>query len=82
LTDRSSDRFTDRTPNDQEDLLSTSFSNPIAEATAKAVSAVQKAQTASVVAGFELAGQLLEQQRVATLALLDAFASASPARKG
>jgi hypothetical protein len=61
--------------------VSASFSNPIAEATAKAVSAVQKAQTASVVAGFELAGELLEQQRVATLALLDAFASAAHGRK-
>jgi hypothetical protein len=62
--------------------LSTSFSNPVAEATAKALTAVQKAQAASIAAGYELAGQLLEQQRVATLALLDAFAAATPARKG
>jgi hypothetical protein len=61
--------------------LSASFSNPVAEATAKAVTAVQKAQASSIAAGFELAGQLLEQQRVATLALLDAFAAATPARK-
>jgi hypothetical protein len=58
-----------------------SFSNPVAEATANAVSAVHKAQLKSIAAGFELAGQLLEQQRVATLALLDAAAAASPARK-
>jgi hypothetical protein len=58
------------------------FSNPVAEATANAVSAVYKAQSKSIAAGFELAGQLLEQQRVATLALLDAVAAASPARKG
>jgi hypothetical protein len=62
--------------------MSTPFSNPVAEATAKAVTAVQKTQAASVAAGFELAGQLLEQQRVAPLALLDAFAAATPARKG
>jgi hypothetical protein len=61
--------------------LSATFSNPVAEATAKAVTAVQKAQASSIAAGFELAGQLLEQQRVATLALLDAFAAAT-ARKG
>ena len=62
--------------------MSTSFSNPVAEATAKAVTAVQKAQAASVAAGFELAGQLLEQQRVATIALLDAFAASTASRKG
>jgi hypothetical protein len=62
--------------------LSTSFSNPVAEATAKALTAVQKTQAASIAAGFDLAGQLLEQQRAATLALLDAFAPTSPARKG
>jgi hypothetical protein len=61
--------------------LSTSFSNPVAEATTKAITAVQEAQAAGIAAGFELAGQLLEQQRVATLALLDAFAPSSP-RKG
>jgi hypothetical protein len=62
--------------------VSTSFSNPVAEATVKAVTALQKAQASSITAGFELAGQLLEQQRVATLATLDAFAAATPARKG
>lgn len=62
--------------------MSTPSSNPVAEATAKAVTAVQKAQASSITAGFELAGELLEQQRVATLALLDAFAAATPARKG
>jgi hypothetical protein len=62
--------------------LSTSFSNPVAEATTKAITAVQKAQAANIAAGFELAGELLEQQRVATLALLDAFAASSPVRKG
>jgi hypothetical protein len=62
--------------------LSTSFSNPVADATAKALTAVQQTQAASIAAGFELAGQLLEQQRVATLALLDAFPATSPARKG
>lgn len=61
--------------------MSSSFSNPVAEATVKAISAVQKAQVASVTAGFELAGQLLEQQRVAALAVLDAFAAATPGRK-
>jgi hypothetical protein len=61
--------------------LSASFSNPVAEATAKAFTAVQKAQAASVAAGFELAGELLEQQRVATLALLDSFAAANATRK-
>jgi hypothetical protein len=62
--------------------VSTAFSNPVAEATAKAVTAVQKAHASSIAAGFELAGQLLEHQRVATLALFDAFAAATPARKG
>lgn len=62
--------------------MSTSFSNPVGEATAKALTAIQKTQAASIAAGFELAGQLLEQQRVATLALVDAFAAAAPARKG
>ena len=62
--------------------MSSSFSNPLAEATAKALTTVQKAQAAGVAAGFELAGELLEQQRVAALALLDAFAATTPARKG
>lgn len=61
--------------------MSASFSNPVAEATNKALIAVQKAQAGSIAAGFDLAGQLLEQQRVATLALLDAFAAASPAAR-
>ncbi|HEV2712104.1 MAG TPA: hypothetical protein VGU26_03320 [Gaiellaceae bacterium] len=63
--------------------MSASFPNSAAEATTKAVTAVQKAQAAAVTASFELADELLEQQRVATLALLDAFAAASAApRKG
>jgi hypothetical protein len=62
--------------------VSTSFPNPVAEATAKAVTAVQKAHASSIAAGFELAGELLEQQRAATLALLDAIAASTPARKG
>jgi hypothetical protein len=62
--------------------VSTPFSNPVAEATAQAFTAIQKAQASSIAASFELAGQLLEQQRVATLALVDAFAAAAPARKG
>ena len=62
--------------------MSTPFSNPVAEATTNAVTAVQKAQASSIAASFELAGQLLEQQRVATLALVDAFAAVGPARKG
>ena len=62
--------------------MSTSFSNPVADATLKAFAAVHKAQAAGIAAGFELAGQLLEQQRVATLALLEAATAASSARKG
>jgi hypothetical protein len=61
--------------------VSSALPNPVAEATARAITAVQKAQTASLAAGFELAGQLLEQQRVAALAVLDAFAAAAPGRK-
>jgi hypothetical protein len=61
--------------------MSTSFSNPVADATVKAFTAIQKAQAAGVTAGYELAGELLEQQRVATLALLDAFTAAAPARR-
>lgn len=61
--------------------MSSALPNPVAEATAKAITAVQKAQTASVAAGFELAGQLLEEQRVAALAMLDALAATTPSRK-
>jgi hypothetical protein len=61
--------------------MSSSFSNPVADATAKALTAIHKAQAANVAVGFELAGHLLERQRVATLALLDAFAAATPTRK-
>jgi hypothetical protein len=57
------------------------FSNPVAEAAANAVSAVHRAQSKSIADGFELVGQLLEQQRAATLALLEAFTAATPARK-
>jgi hypothetical protein len=63
-------------------VSASSFSNPVAEATTKAVLAAQKAQAATITAGFELAGELLEQQRVATLALVDTFAAAAPSRKG
>jgi hypothetical protein len=58
------------------------LSNPVSDATANGIAAVQKAQSKSIAAGFALAGQLLEQQRVATLALLDAVAAATPAREG
>lgn len=62
--------------------MASPFASPVAEATSKTIMAVTEAQKTGIEAGFELAGKVLEHQRVASLAMLNAFAASAPdARK-
>jgi hypothetical protein len=61
--------------------MSTAYSELAADVSAKTIAAVEEAQVSALMAGFDLAGKLLEQQRTYTLGVVDAFAKAASPRQ-